>query len=73
MIIHLSDNWRPDAVKLFHPGDYWIPRDMSEELARQALDAGAATLVEGKTPDVKAPAPENKVPVAPKARSKGKE
>jgi hypothetical protein len=38
-------NWRPDARTLISTGDYWIPRDMSEELADRALQEGAAVLV----------------------------
>lgn len=39
-------NWRPDSRTLISTGDYWIPRDMSEELAERALREGAAVLVE---------------------------
>lgn len=36
-------NWRPDDTGvLFHPGTYRVPLDMSEELAQQAIESGAA-------------------------------
>ncbi len=47
MIIRFAEkNWRPDDKTLINTGFYWIPRDMSEELARRALAEGVAVLVE---------------------------
>ncbi len=67
MIICFEDkNWRPDDKTLINTGLYWIPRDMSVELARRALADGVAVLVEGDTPKdepkrrKKGEAPENK-------------
>jgi hypothetical protein len=54
-------NWRPDEKTLINTGYYWIPRDMSEELAKRALAEGVAVLIEDDQPKKKGPAPENKV------------
>lgn len=42
--------WRPDGARLFHFGEYRVPEDMSEELAKRALEEGAASVV-GDAPD----------------------
>lgn len=47
-------NWRPDDRTLISTGDYRIPEDMTPELARRAVEEGAAVVVVSAEP---APAP----------------
>jgi hypothetical protein len=54
----LNANWRLPDGRLFHPGDYRVPQDMSEELARRAVAEGVGVLTE--PPKRKTAAPENK-------------
>lgn len=37
--------WRASATRLYHFGEYRVPQDMPEDLARLAIDEGAAELV----------------------------
>lgn len=74
-ILRMPSNWRPDEFTLYHPGDYRVPEDWSEDLAARAVDAGVAVVVDdfshpdhgdAKKPSErtkmksKGPAPENK-------------
>lgn len=49
--------WRPDDASLYHFGDYRIPQDMSEDMAKRAVAEGVGSIVEDKRAD---PAPETK-------------
>lgn len=48
-------SWRPDARRLYAFGTYRVPEDMPEELARQAISDGVATLVEEDQPSMRRP------------------
>ena len=56
MIILLDKPWRyggPRVIgsRMLHPGQYRIPRDISQELADRALKEGAATVQEVQATD----------------------
>ena len=41
-VIRFATNWRPNDCTLLGSGDYRVPLDMSDELAKRAIAEGAA-------------------------------
>ena len=56
-VIRFATNWRPDDCTLLGSGDYRVPLDMSDELAKRAIAEGVAEYRDAESARSAEPAP----------------